>query len=715
MPDTAEVGSTESTAPVSTPAVAVQWVLATALLSGGVLAAALALGGGGPQEVPAGLPDAGRLTGWGLPVVRLLVDSSAVATVGLLLTGVFLLPSPQGRLAGLALRAVRAAGLLAAAWALLSVLQLLLMVSDAFAVPLSDTFGAGMLSGFALETSTGRALLGQALLAAFVAVAARLTLATREGAALLAVAVAAMAPPVLTGHSAAAGSHNLAVVSLLVHVVAVAAWVGGLLGLGWVAWRGSKRFPSALSRFSVLAAWCLALVVVSGTLNAAVRLREPSALLSGSYGALVLVKVAALVLLGALGWQHRRGSVAALTHRDDVDGQAAPGEERRARVAFVRLAALELTLMAVTMAVAVALSRTPTPGGSGPLDMAVELTGRSLPVAPTPWRLVASYYPDGLGMLIVGLCAALYLRGLLVLRRRGDRWPLGRTAAWFTGLVVLAWATFGGLGLYAHVLFSAHMVSHMVLSMVVPVLLVLGAPMTLALRTLPGARLPGEQGPRQLLLAMLHSRISRVLTFPLTALALFVASLYALYFSSLFDTLMGSHLGHAAMELHFLAVGCLFFHVLIGIDPSPRRREPLVSFVLLMAAFALHAFFAVALMAETTILGETYYRQLSRPYQTDLLADQYVGAQLSWALGELPLTLVMLAIFVQWVRGDLRTAAGQQRQEARRAARTAATSSGTASGTASGDRAEAPLDEHEQYNAYLRRLAEHERSTSRRR
>lgn len=711
MPETAQVASTESTGPLTSKAAAVQWVLATALLSGGVLAAALALGGGGPQEVPAGLPDAGGLTGWGLPAVRLLVDSAAVATVGLLLTGVFLLPSPQGRMAGLALRAVRATGPLAAAWAVLCALQLLLLVSDAFAVPLPDTFGSGMLSGYALETSSGRALLAQALLAAFVAVAARLTLATREGAALLVVALAAMAPPVLTGHSAAAGSHNLAVVSLLVHVVAVAAWVGGLLGLGWVAWRGSKRFPSALTRFSTMAAWCLALVALSGTLNAAVRLREPSALVSGSYGALVLVKVAALVLLGVLGWQQRRRSVAALTHADDHGDGAAQGAARPVRRAFVRLAALELTLMAVTMAVAVALSRTPTPGGSGPLDMAVELTGRSLPEAPSPWRLVASYYPDGLGMLIVGLGAALYLRGLLALRRRGDSWPIGRTAAWLTGLVVLAWATVGGLGLYAHVLFSAHMVSHMVLSMVVPVLLVLGAPMTLALRTLPGARLPGEQGPRQLLLAVLHSRVARVLTFPLTALALFVASLYALYFSSLFDTLMGSHLGHAAMELHFLAVGCLFFHVLIGIDPSPRRREPLVSVVLLMAAFALHAFFAVALMAETSVLGEAYYSQLGRPYHTDLLADQYVGAQLSWALGELPLTLVMLAIFVQWVRGDLRTAAGQRRQEARRAASTAAAAAGTAPTGA----AEAPLDEHEQYNAYLRRLAEHERSTSRHR
>jgi putative copper resistance protein D len=225
---------------------------------------------------------------------------------------------------------------------------------------------------------------------------------------------------------------------------------------------------------------------------------------------------------------------------------------------------------------------------------------------------------------------------------------------------------------------------------------VLGAPATLALRTLPGSRLPGEQGPRQLLLAVLHSRVSRVLTFPLVALAVFVGSLYALYFSSLFDVLMGSHLGHAAMELHFLAAGCLFFHVLVGVDPSPRRTVPLVSFVIVLGAFALHALFAVALMAETSVLSQDYFARLDRPYLTDLLADQYLGAQISWAMGELPLSIVMVAIFVQWFRGDTREAARLRRSEHRSAHRPRDDQDS--------------LDEHEQYNAYLRRLAEQDRT-----
>ena len=131
--------------------------------------------------------------------------------------------------------------------------------------------------------------------------------------------------------------------------------------------------------------------------------------------------------------------------------------------------------------------------------------------------------------------------------------------AWVAGLLVFAWATAGGLGLYSHVLFSAHMGAHMLVSMMAPILLVIGAPATLALRALPGPRVKGEQGPRQLLLAALHTRLARVLTHPVVAFAIFMGSLYALYFPRLYPLLMRGHLGHTVMQLHFLLAGLLFF------------------------------------------------------------------------------------------------------------------------------------------------------------
>jgi putative copper resistance protein D len=236
------------------------------------------------------------------------------------------------------------------------------------------------------------------------------------------------------------------------------------------------------------------------------------------------------------------------------------------------------------------------------------------------------------------------------------------------------------------------MTAHMVLSMVAPIPLVLAAPITLAIRTLPGPRVPGDLSPRQVLLRVLHSRVVVVLSHPVVALALFVGSLYGLYFTGLFTRLMGSHLGHVAMEVHFLAVGLLFFWVLVGVDPHPRQVQPLLKVVVLFAGMALHAFFAVALMSSTTPFGESYWSQLNRPYLTDLVADQLRGGQISWALDELPMLLVLAAVFIQWMRSDEREARRIDRKLDREAQSAAATDG-----------------ELTVYNAYLAALAERDR------
>jgi cytochrome c oxidase assembly factor CtaG len=196
----------------------------------------------------------------------------------------------------------------------------------------------------------------------------------------------------------------------------------------------------------------------------------------------------------------------------------------------------------------------------------------------------------------------------------------------------------------------------MLLGMVAPIGLVLGAPVTLALRALPGPRVRGEASPRGMLTAALHSPAVRLLTHPLVAFALFVGSLYALYFTDLFPTLMDNHLGHVAMEFHFLAVGSLFFWVLVGIDPAPRQLPPIARVGLLFAAMPFHAWFSIALLSGTTLLAPGYYRRLDRPYWTDLLADQHLGGGIGWAMGELPILLVLGAVFIQWSRSDARDA-----------------------------------------------------------
>jgi cytochrome c oxidase assembly factor CtaG/putative copper export protein len=637
------------------------------MLASFVLIVCLQAGGGAPTPAPPGIPDPGQFVGWALPFTKLLTDLSAVLVIGFLVAVVFLVPSTGDDVEGLSVQAVRIASRWAIVWSIASVALFFLTASDIFGEPLSKLSWAYTFGGRGLASvSLGRAILLQALVAAVVAIAARWTLGVRPLAGILGLSLGAMAPIALTGHAASSGSHDLATTSLLLHLVGVTLWVGGLAALGWLAIRGSKRLEAAVTRFSTLAVWAFVIVGVSGVVNAAVRLGSFGEVFGSSYGRLVLAKLAALAVLGTFGYRQRKRIVAAGS-------------------GFVRLAFSELFVMAATIGLAVALSRTPTPVGTDTLNTPVEdLLGGPLPAAPTALRLLWGFSGNGVGLAVVGLGTALYLRGVLSMRQRGDDWPVGRTISWLVGMLIIAWATFGGLGVYSHVLFSAHMASHMMLSMVAPIFLVLGAPMTLALRTLPGPRQAGEISPRSLLLSFLHSRFSRFVTNPLVGPLLFVGSLYGLYFTGIFETLMSSHWGHGVMELHFLAVGTLYYYVLIGIDPSPKALAPIVRFGMLMVTIPFHAFFAIAVMSSNTVFAGSYFRELHRPYLTDLLHDQYLGGGMAWAMGEIPLVLVMGAILVQWFRSDSRDARRFDRAESR-----------------SGD------SDLEAYNARLRDLAKH--------
>lgn len=212
------------------------------------------------------------------------------------------------------------------------------------------------------------------------------------------------------------------------------------------------------------------------------------------------------------------------------------------------------------------------------------------------------------------------------------------------------------------------MIAHMVIGMLVPIGLVLGAPITLALRTLPQGRTPEENGVRGMLVRLLNSRYSTILTNPITALALFDGSLFVLYFTNLFGNLMQSHAGHLFMNIHFLLAGFLFFHVIIGIDPNPRKIPHIVRIVMLFAAMSIHAFFAISLLATTTLIDQGYYGSLKTPWLGDLLVDQHAAGAIAWAMGEIPIIFALIATFIQWMRDDSREAKRIDRNEARMAA-----------------------------------------------
>lgn len=598
-----------------------------------------------------GLPDPGPVTTLGLPFVRAAGEIAAVLAVGSFLFAAFLVPPQRsGVLDADGYRALRLGTVASGVWAVCAALLVPLTISDVSGRAVVD-IGPARIWSLAGLIATASAWRWTAILAAAITVASLSVLRWSWTPVLLAASVLTLIPLGLTGHSSAGGSHDLATNGLLIHLVAASLWAGGLLALLAHALRGGAHTGLAARRFSSIALWCWVAMALSGLVNALVRV-QPGDLLSTGYGRLVVAKFVALCLLGGVGWRQRRVSVAAL--------QADPSPPR-ARAALARLALIEAALFGLTFGIAVGLSRTAPPPPPARLPSVPEAEiGYDFDGPPTVARVLFDWRFDLIFGTAAIVLAALYVAGLVRLRRRGDRWPPGRTMSWLLGCLALLFVTSSGIGRYMPAMFSMHMVVHMCLSMLVPILLALGAPVTLALRALPAAgRSSGHQDPpgmREWLLAGLHSRFSRFLTNPVVATVLFVAGFYGLYLSNLFDITASSHAGHLAMNLHFLLSGYLFYWVVIGVDPTPRPIPPLAKVAVVFASLPLHAFFGVVLMGTKKVLGADYYRSLGLSWHTDLLGDQRLGGGIAWSAGEFPLVIVMLALLVQWARSDRRTA-----------------------------------------------------------
>ena len=248
-----------------------------------------------------------------------------------------------------------------------------------------------------------------------------------------------------------------------------------------------------------------------------------------------------------------------------------------------------------------------------------------------------------------------YLFGAWVLRDRGVQWPLGRTLSFLCGMAFFVFATSSGLGTYDTALLSVHMVQHMVLSMVVPLFLALGAPVTLMLRTLP-------RRPRAVLLAMLHSRAAKVLSFPPLTFLLFVISPWALYFTSWYDASLRSVLVHETMHVHLVLVGSLFFWPLVGADPVPGRVQFPFRLLLVILTLPFHAFLGVTIMGQDQLIAGDWYRALPMSWLPSPAADQHVAGGILWASGDAVGLVFLAVLFTQWVRSSTREAVREDRR-----------------------------------------------------
>lgn len=613
-----------------------------------VLAGAIAAGIGALSLADAltatGLPNPGPVTTYGLPFLRASGEIAAVLAAGSFLFAAFLVaPQANGVLDAGGYRALRLGTASSAVWTVCAALLVPLTVSDVSGQPLREHLDPASIWSAASLIDTATAWRWTAFIAAAVTLASLPVLRWSWTPVLLAGALITLVPLALTGHSSAGGAHDLATNSLLIHLIAGALWAGGLLALLAHAMRSGEHADLAARRFSALALWCFVAMAASGVVNALVRIQLPE-LVRSEYGWLVVGKFVALCVLGVIGWRQRRSGLAAL--KTDAD----------ARRPLIRLALVEAAVFGATFGIAVGLGRTPPPPlltEPSPVEVAI---GYGFAGPPTVARVLFDWRFDLIFGTAAIVMAVLYLLGVRRLRGRGDAWPMGRTLAWMCGCATLLFTTSSGLGRYMPAMFSMHMVAHMLLSMLVPILLVLGAPVTLALRALPAAGRGDPPGPREWLLAALHSRVSRFLTNPIVATVVFVAGFYGLYLGGVFDAAVSNHAAHVLMNVHFLLSGYLFYWVVIGIDPTPRQIPQLGKVAMVFASLPLHAFFGVVLMGMETVLGESFYRSLQLSWHTDLIGDQRLGGGIAWAAGEVPLVLVMIALLIQWRRSDQRTA-----------------------------------------------------------
>jgi len=641
------------------------------------LIAALVVGGG---AVPPKLLDPGPIVMWGLPAVKLVANLAGAAMLGSLLLALFGLRSGS-RPFDIALDT---ASVGAAIFTVSSAIAAGMTLLAAFNPKLSAdrTFGE-QLGTFLLTLPLGQAWLITVLMGAVITLLAfgwRSWTGTLMTAGL---AAASFLPLATQGHSGDVEGHNIAVNAILLHTLGAAAWVGGILLLiilrSAAKPTGKKKadaldLPVLVERYSSIALIAFIVVAVSGIARTVVALGNWSELFS-PYGLIVLGKAILLLCLGLFGAWYRRRLIPRFSGAD----------EKRS---FWTLILGELLLMGLASGAAAALARTPPPvGEQAPANptAAQRLTDSPLPPELTLDRWFTSYDIDVLWAVVIGFAVFFYIAGVVRLRRRGDAWPVHRTIFWLAGMLLLLWVTSGPLNAYQEYLFSVHMAGHMVLSMAIPLLLVSGAPITLALRAIH-KREDGTRGAREWIMWAVHSPFSRVITHPIVAAAIFIVSLWAFYFTDLVRWSLYDHLGHEWMVIHFLISGYLFVMSLVGVDPVPYRLPHAGRLITLIAVMAMHAFFGMALMMQNGLMVAEWFGSMGRTWGPTPMEDQYIGGGIAWSVGEIPTLILAITVAIQWSRSDDKL----QRRSDRAADR-------------DGDA------ELEEYNARLSKLAEQDR------
>lgn len=451
---------------------------------------------------------------WLVPVAGTTGTLSAVAVVGLLLARGFLTDTN---------RSLRPAAVAAYVWTAVTAIRIVAGAAELFATPVRDALHPAKLTYFLTEVPTGQALLITFVLTVFVAVGCQSTSGSTAAAALTVLATIAVLPPVASGHASTAGNHQVIVSALMLHAASAVVWTGGLFAL---VLEVRRPRADAVRRFSTLALWCFAITVVTGVVSAAARLERWSDFTSSLYGMIILAKAAALVALGAFGVWHRRRSLPAL----------AAGQNR----VFVRVAVVELFVLAATMGLAVALGRTPPPNELGHI------------VFDTPLTPLIRWTPEPLLLVLAVVAVTAYVTAV----RKADAWPWRSTALWVVGwalLVATGTARLADLDPSG----TVRVVQAATVALVVPALLMSARPGRLA-QAAGWSRIRTTGDAREL----------RLLRSPAVAVTLYSATGFLVVLAAANTWADSRHGVHLLVHLGVVAAGCLTW------SPPPKTPSP---------------------------------------------------------------------------------------------------------------------------------------------
>lgn len=603
--------------------------IAGAVVAVALVVVAVAILGDRPyQQLSEDVP--GLTTSMTSALLHLVATVSAGATVGGAVMALVVTPRRSRTLIdnGRDLRPVRIG---ATVWLVSATLLIGVDAADANGAPLGKLLTPGAIGYLVQASYLPGAWIVVACIAGVILVGANLVRSWVGTLFLAGIGAIGTLAPVLVTQVLVGPNHDFGGDASMFATPAFAIW----LGVSWVMlgrWRGRSRpGDTTLRRYRALAltTW---ITWSAGTIIVAAFELAGTAVWSSPTGILFVSQLAVVAVAGVPVLTRRHTSLT------------------RLRVAIL------LSVQLVAVGLGVVMTRIPPPVFFVPTSAQQLFLGYDVSTPLTPVSLFLDGRVNILFLVIALVGIVAYALAVVRLRRRGDAWSNGRTSAWMLGWVAVILTTSSGVGPYSSASFAVHMGLHMSLNMLCPLLLVLGGPVTLFLRATTAHRRDGFAGPHEWLVALTQSTLLRFTYHPLYVLVAFVGSYYVIYLTPFFGWAMRYHWAHQGMTLHYLAIGYVFYSLVIGVDAPPRPLPHIAKLGLVLAAMPFHAFFGVIVMTSRSLLAGIYYHYIDVSWVGSLAHDQYVAGGVAWAAGELPLIVVVIALVTQWSKQDARQA-----------------------------------------------------------